>query len=121
MLPTRRERLPPPPIDPKVVTKIALRLKHQIEQVIPCELDEESVVKPHSPVITNDVLETAKLAGGEEHRACVVFCLLVVKKWFKVGACTCYCDDSELTIRRANLTLSCGTPTSIMCALWLLK
>ncbi|KAH7072078.1 hypothetical protein BKA63DRAFT_417969 [Paraphoma chrysanthemicola] len=84
LLPTaRRERLPPPPIEPKEVTKIALRLKHQIEQVIPCELEEEQVIKAHSPIITQAVLKTAKEAGGEQHQACVVFCLLVVKKWFK--------------------------------------
>ncbi|KAF2127689.1 hypothetical protein P153DRAFT_320101 [Dothidotthia symphoricarpi CBS 119687] len=83
LLPTRRAPDPPPTIDPKEVTKIALRLKHQIEQVIPCELEEESIIKSHSPILTTDVLETAKLAGGEEHKACVVFCLLQVKKWFK--------------------------------------
>ncbi|KAF2821253.1 hypothetical protein CC86DRAFT_360008 [Ophiobolus disseminans] len=84
LLPTsRRERLPPPPIDPKEVTKVALRLKHQIEQVIPCELEEDQVTKAHSPILTQAVLETAKSAGGEQHQACVVFCLLVVKKWFK--------------------------------------
>jgi hypothetical protein len=51
--------------------------------VIPCELEEEQVSKAHSPVLTRAVLETAKLAGGKQHQACVVFCLLVVKKWFK--------------------------------------
>ncbi|KAI8941633.1 hypothetical protein NX059_002846 [Plenodomus lindquistii] len=88
LLPTarRRETLPPPPIDPKDVTMVALRLKHQIEQVIPCELEEEQVTKAHSPIITNAVLETAKQAGAPEHNACVVFCLLIVKKWFKKQA-----------------------------------
>jgi hypothetical protein len=65
------------------VTKIALRLKHQIEQVIPCELEEDQVTKPHSPILTNDVINTTKQAGGEESRACIVYCLLVVKSWFK--------------------------------------
>jgi hypothetical protein len=32
------------------------------------------------------VIATAKNAGGEENRACVVYCLLVVKKWFKQQA-----------------------------------
>ncbi|KAF2708613.1 hypothetical protein K504DRAFT_379979 [Pleomassaria siparia CBS 279.74] len=88
LLPTnnRRDRLPKSPIDAKEVTKIALRLKHQIEQVIPCELEEELVAKPHSPILTNAVVETAQQAGGEENRACVVYCLLVVKKWFKSQA-----------------------------------
>jgi hypothetical protein len=82
VLPTRRERLPLPPVDPKEVTKIALRLKHQIEQVIPCELEEEQITKAHSPILTQAVLDTAKQAGGDQNQACVVFCLLQVKKWF---------------------------------------
>lgn len=60
-----------------------MRLKHQIEQVIPCELEEEQITKAHSPILTQGVLNTAKEAGGEQHQACVVFCLLVVKKWFQ--------------------------------------
>ncbi|KAF2742283.1 hypothetical protein M011DRAFT_412874 [Sporormia fimetaria CBS 119925] len=83
LLPTRREHRPPPPIPAKEVTKIALRLKHQIEQVIPCELEEAQITKPHSPILTDAVLNTAREAGGEDHKACVVYCLLVVKKWFK--------------------------------------
>ncbi|KAL6704938.1 Calcium channel yvc1 [Coniothyrium glycines] len=86
LLPHSRERLPPPPIDPKDVTKVALRLKHQIEQVVPCELEEEQITRAHSSIITNAVLETAKQAGAPEHNACVVFCLLIVKKWFKKQA-----------------------------------
>ncbi|CAO2653450.1 Nn.00g028610.m01.CDS01 [Neocucurbitaria sp. VM-36] len=87
LLPTsRREQLPLPPIDPKEVTRVALRLKHQIEQVVPCELEEEQVTRAHSSIITNAVLETAKQAGAPEHNACVVFCLLVVKKWFQKQA-----------------------------------
>lgn len=84
MLPTRREHLPAPPIDAKEVTKVCLRLKHQIEQVIPYEIEEEKVTKANSPIITQAVLDTANKAGGEENKACVVFCLLIVKKWFKV-------------------------------------
>jgi len=29
------------------------------------------------------VVETAKAAGGKDYASCVLFCLLVVKKWFK--------------------------------------
>jgi hypothetical protein len=32
--------------------------------------------------LTQAVLKTAKEAGGEEYQACIVFCLLQVKKWF---------------------------------------
>ncbi|KAF2277395.1 uncharacterized protein EI97DRAFT_374615, partial [Westerdykella ornata] len=88
VLPTRREHAPPPPIPAKEVTKIALRLKHQLEQVIPCEMEEEQITKPHSPILTDAVIETAKQAGGEEHKACTVYCLLVVMKWFKRQAIT---------------------------------
>lgn len=78
--------MPPPPIDPKDVTIVALRLKHQIEQVVPCELELDHVTRAHSHIITDAVLETAKKAGAPEHNACVVFCLLQVKKWFTTQA-----------------------------------
>ncbi|KAF1811606.1 hypothetical protein P152DRAFT_459543 [Eremomyces bilateralis CBS 781.70] len=86
LLPTRRNNVVPSPFPAKEVTKVALRLKHQIEQVIPCELDECTVTKPHSSIITHAVVNTAKQAGGEEYAACVVYCLLVAKKWFTIQA-----------------------------------
>lgn len=86
LLPLAREALPPSPIPAKEVTIIALRLKHQIEQVIPCELELDRVVQPHSDIITDAVVDTSKKAGGEENKACVVFCLLMVEKWFKKQA-----------------------------------
>ncbi len=67
----------------EAVTKVALRLKYQIEQVIPCELEEWKVTKANSPVITRRVIKTAKEAGGKEHEACVVYCLLVCNRWFR--------------------------------------
>lgn len=83
VLPSRRADVPPSPFPAKEVTKVALRLKHQVEAVIPYQLEEEKVTKPHSPIITDGVVKTAKSAGGEDYKACVVFCLLIVKKWFK--------------------------------------
>lgn len=68
------------------VTKVALRLKYQIEQVIPCELEEWKVTKANSPVITKKVINTAREAGGKEHEACVVYCLLVCYRWFRLMA-----------------------------------
>ncbi|MCJ1481912.1 hypothetical protein MMC06_002073 [Schaereria dolodes] len=69
------------------VTKVALRLKYQIEQVIPCELEEWKVTKANSPVITRKVVLLAKKAGqtpdGRDYEKCVVYCLLVCKRWFK--------------------------------------
>lgn len=101
LLPTSRESPPPPPIDPKEVTKVALRLKHQIEQVIPCEMEEELITKPHSHIITPAVVETTMQAGGEEYKACVVYCLLVVKKWFKRQALAELWDADLHEIRAA--------------------
>jgi len=83
VLPTARGELPPSALPAKEVTKVALRLKYQIEQVIPCELVEQKVTKANSPIITKKVIQTAKEAGGKEHAACVVYCLLVCKRWFK--------------------------------------
>lgn len=83
LLPTHREPVVHSPIPAKEVTKVALRLKHQVEQVIPCELEESQITRPHSHIITQKVIDVAKQAGGEEHKACVVYCLLVVKRWFQ--------------------------------------
>lgn len=83
------------PIPAKEVTRIALRLKHQIELVIPCELEEDRITAAHSSIITPGVVATAKSAGkvhapgqpaadsDPDYSACVVWCLLVCKKWFK--------------------------------------
>lgn len=65
------------------VTKIALRLKYLIEEVVPCELPEDDIVLPHSKIISKGVVKTAASAGGGENDACVVYCLLVNKRWFK--------------------------------------
>ena len=82
LLPTHGSDLPPSALPAKEVTKVALRLKYQIEQVIPIELDEAKITKANSAVITPKVIKTAKEAGGEEYKSCVVYCLLVVKRWF---------------------------------------
>lgn len=67
---------------------------------MPCELEEEQVTRAHSSIITDAVLETAKQAGAPEHNACVVFCLLQVKKWFKKQA-TAELWDADLHEVRA--------------------
>ncbi|KAL4809968.1 hypothetical protein BDV18DRAFT_129999 [Aspergillus unguis] len=84
LLPTHGET--PPDHPAKEVTRLALRLKYQLEQVIPCELDEDSITSANSRIITNDVVQTAIQAGGEHLRACVPFCLLVNLRWFKYQA-----------------------------------
>ncbi|KAJ6011003.1 ATPase P-type K/Mg/Cd/Cu/Zn/Na/Ca/Na/H-transporter [Penicillium sp. IBT 35674x] len=70
----------------KEVAKIALRLKYQIEQVVCCEVEENILTDPNSRLITQDVIETAKRAGGEDYKACIVYCLLVCLRWFQVQA-----------------------------------
>ena len=83
VLPSNTNDLIPSAMPPAAVTKVALRLKFQIEQVIPCELEAFKVTKANSPVITREVIQTAKEAGGKEHKACVVYCLLVCYRWFR--------------------------------------
>lgn len=83
VLPSTRNEALQSAIPPAEVTKIALRLKYQIEQIIPCELEESQVTRANSPVITRTVVETAKEAGGEEYKGCIVYCLLVCRRWFK--------------------------------------
>jgi len=83
----------------KDVTKVALRLKYQIEQVVPCELDESDIINPNSSIITNDVIRTAEAAGGEQNRSCVIFCLLVCSRWFRSQADTELWDASLLECR----------------------
>lgn len=62
---------------------MALRIRHLIEQCVPCELDPDQITRPHSRVITPKVIKAAKEAGGSDHGACVVFCLLVNKHWWR--------------------------------------
>ena len=83
VLPSNRGDLPASAFPPKEVTKVALRLKYQLEEVIPCEIEESRITKANSPVITKKVIKTAKEAGGKDYGACVVYCLLVCKRWFK--------------------------------------
>lgn len=83
MLPSHEGDEPPIDRPAKEITRLALRLKYQLEQVIPCELDEASVTNPNSRIITHDVVQTAIQAGGDDLRDCVPFCLLVCLRWFK--------------------------------------
>ncbi|KAL9057460.1 MAG: hypothetical protein Q9162_002297 [Coniocarpon cinnabarinum] len=69
-------------VNPADVTKTALKLKFQIEQTIPAEVEEDLVTKAYSPVITDTVVATSEAAAEGNVQHCVVFCLLVCKKWF---------------------------------------
>ena len=83
VLPSFHEENIPSAIPAEEVTKVALRLRYLIEECVPCQLEEELVTKAHSRIITPKVLKIAKEAGGEHYGACVVYCLLVNKRWFK--------------------------------------
>jgi hypothetical protein len=82
VLPSYHDEDYPSAIDAVDVTKTALRLKYLIEQCVPCELEKELITNAHSRIITPKVLNAAKEAGGDDHAACVVYCLLVNKRWF---------------------------------------
>ncbi|KAK5121661.1 hypothetical protein LTR85_004833 [Meristemomyces frigidus] len=91
LLPSHRDQPVPSAIEAKQVTMVALRLKYQVETVIPCELPPDRITQPHSNVITPAVIKTAKSAGkvsgsSDDHGACVIYCLLIVKHWFKKQA-----------------------------------
>ncbi|KAJ5561312.1 ATPase P-type K/Mg/Cd/Cu/Zn/Na/Ca/Na/H-transporter [Penicillium sp. DV-2018c] len=68
----------------KEIAKVALRLKYQIEQVVSCEVEESALTDPNSRIITDEVVATAKQAGGDDYKRCVVYCLLVCLRWFRI-------------------------------------
>ncbi|KAJ5132613.1 hypothetical protein N7448_006771 [Penicillium atrosanguineum] len=70
----------------KEIAKVALRLKYQIEQLVACEVEESVLTDPNSRIITDNVIKTAKNAGGEDYKACVVYCLLTCLRWFQIQA-----------------------------------
>lgn len=86
MLPAYAADEPQPSQSSKENAKVALRLKYQIEQIVVCEVEESALTDPNSTLITPAVVETAKRAGGEDHKACVIYCLLVCLRWFKIQA-----------------------------------
>ncbi|RVD89800.1 uncharacterized protein DFL_000792 [Arthrobotrys flagrans] len=73
----------PTGIDAKTVTLVAMRIKYLVEETVPCELAEDQITKPHSSIITNNVIELARNAGGDENKSCVIYCLLVCLEWFR--------------------------------------
>lgn len=72
-----------------------------IESTIPCELKESQITRPHSEVITRQVVLLAREAGGVEDRACVVFGLLTCIHWFNCQS-TLELYDADLNILRAE-------------------
>ena len=91
-------------IPAKEVTYIALRLKYLVEEVIPCELPEDRVTQPHSNVLTEGIVKTVKSAGkvsgmDKDYGACVVYCLLICKRWFTQQAKLELCDADLHNLR----------------------
>ncbi|KAN0095996.1 hypothetical protein V8E51_014801 [Hyaloscypha variabilis] len=86
LLPTYHEEALPSAIPAPEVTKIALKLRYLLEECVPCELEESHITCSHSRIITRKVVQAAKEAGGAEYGACVVYALLVNKRWFKMQA-----------------------------------
>ncbi|OQD89512.1 hypothetical protein PENANT_c002G08673 [Penicillium antarcticum] len=84
----------------KEIAKIALRLKYQIEQVVSCEVEDSVLTDPNSRIITDDVVATARKAGSDDYKACIVYCLLVCVRWFKIQS-TVELWDSDLHEVRA--------------------
>ena len=99
MLPTYHEESIQSAIPAPEVTKVALRLRYLIEQCVPCELEEDSITAAHSHVITPKVVKAAKEAGGKDYAACVVYALLVNKRWFKKQASLELWDADLLNVR----------------------
>ncbi|EHK25056.1 calcium permeable channel [Trichoderma virens Gv29-8] len=69
-------------IPPADVTKVCLRLRHLVQECVPCEMEESRITTPHSRIITPHVIRAAKEAGGQEYKGCVVYALLVNQRWF---------------------------------------
>lgn len=109
------------------VTKVCLRLRHLIQECVPCEMEESRITTPHSRIITNHVVQAAREAGGKDHKGCIVchnlilprykhqtlmffflieqvFALLVNQRWFKKEA-TIELWDASLHQLRAE---ACG-------------
>lgn len=66
---------------------------------MPCELEEDSITRANSNVVTLAVVKAAKEAGGEEYKACVVYALLVNRRWFRKQATLELWDADLLNVR----------------------
>lgn len=72
VLPTFRNEHLKSAVPPAEVTKVCLRLRHLVQECVPCEMEESRITTPHSRIITPQVVKAAKEAGGNEYRGCVV-------------------------------------------------
>jgi len=88
------------PVSPEKVSLVAHKLRYLVEQTIPCALKTSHVTRPHSHILTKEVVKLAEAAGGE-HRACVVFCLLVCSQYFKKLSFSDL-SDADMNVLRAK-------------------
>ncbi|KAK9453130.1 hypothetical protein V1511DRAFT_505722 [Dipodascopsis uninucleata] len=70
-------------ITPRDTTVTAIRLMRLINTLVPIELKESRITRPGNSVITDEVIETAKQAGEESKRACIIFSLLTAISWYR--------------------------------------
>ncbi|ODQ55443.1 hypothetical protein SAICODRAFT_76435 [Saitoella complicata NRRL Y-17804] len=74
-----------PAISAQHCTKVALRIRYLVQEIIPVAYKESHVTKPNSRIITNDVIELVRTRAGvdsKETNACVVYALLMCRRWF---------------------------------------
>ncbi|OLL25622.1 Eukaryotic translation initiation factor 2 subunit alpha [Neolecta irregularis DAH-3] len=73
------------PVSAKKVAKTASRVRFVIERLIDCELDQEEIVKPNSRIMTKNVVALVEDIGGPaiHDRACIVFALLICRRYFQ--------------------------------------
>lgn len=94
------------PVSGKHVLKIAIRVKDIIDNIIPIEFDEIAITRPDSKVLNDNVYELVlRAAGGKgdgsagtssrRYRACLIFVLLIVKRWYRQSS-DAYLYDSTL-------------------------
>ncbi|BFZ62032.1 Calcium channel yvc1 [Saitoella coloradoensis] len=74
-----------PAISAQHCTKVALRIRYLVQEIIPVAYKESHVTKPNSRIITSDVIELVRTRAGvdsKETNACVVYALLMCRRWF---------------------------------------
>ena len=76
-------------VPPDEVTKVCLRLRHLIQECIPCEMELSRITTPHSRIITPKVVKAAKDAGSQRvQRLCGVLRCWSTSQWFRHEALT---------------------------------
>ncbi|KAK9468381.1 hypothetical protein V1512DRAFT_102582 [Lipomyces arxii] len=83
LLPTS-EALSFPPITPKQVTTVALKLKHIIDTIVPLEVKESRITRPdNNTILSTEIIAFAKSTPSQEERPCIVFALMTCYSWYR--------------------------------------